>query len=226
MCAAHGHRPRAAFAPMGPPDRIAERIEGEPRGPIVAGRQPDTRLAEPVTSPAAAAGYPILAEPTPSSAGAPMTALVISAYDAIAAAAARTWSLAWSFGSATCRPASRCASGSPRSRDSEQVVIDPDGIMRAEQARHDDPPRRPRGHRARRRRAAIANTTRRDGVAAPFASGWLEADRPVREAVDHRLASLGELSEPGSGGILGGAIRDGDAVFAASSMPVRDLEAS
>jgi 2-succinyl-5-enolpyruvyl-6-hydroxy-3-cyclohexene-1-carboxylate synthase len=59
----------------------------------------------------------------------------------------------------------------------------------------------------------------------PFASAWLEVERQVREAVDGRLAALDGLSEPGVWGALGGALRDGDSVFAASSMPVRDLEA-
>jgi 2-succinyl-5-enolpyruvyl-6-hydroxy-3-cyclohexene-1-carboxylate synthase len=57
-----------------------------------------------------------------------------------------------------------------------------------------------------------------------FATAWLDADRAVREAVDGRLAQLDELSEPGVWSALGRALRDGDSVFAASSMPVRDLE--
>jgi len=69
----------------------------------------------------------------------------------------------------------------------------------------------------------------RPGAAAvagsPYAAGWLAAERAVREAVDGRIESLGELSEPGIWSSLGRALRDGDAVFAASSMPVRDLEA-
>ena len=47
----------------------------------------------------------------------------------------------------------------------------------------------------------------------------------MREAVDGRLEALDELSEPGVWTALGRALRDGDSVFAASSMPVRDLEA-
>ena len=43
--------------------------------------------------------------------------------------------------------------------------------------------------------------------------------------MDGRLGSLDELSEPGVWAALGSALRDGDSVFAASSMPVRDLEA-
>jgi 2-succinyl-5-enolpyruvyl-6-hydroxy-3-cyclohexene-1-carboxylate synthase len=47
----------------------------------------------------------------------------------------------------------------------------------------------------------------------------------VRDAVDARIEELDELSEPGVWQALGQALRDGDSVFAASSMPVRDLEA-
>jgi 2-succinyl-5-enolpyruvyl-6-hydroxy-3-cyclohexene-1-carboxylate synthase len=69
----------------------------------------------------------------------------------------------------------------------------------------------------------------RPGAAAvagsPFASGWLEAERAVRDAVDGHIEALEELSEPGVWVALGRALRDGDSVFAASSMPVRDLEA-
>jgi 2-succinyl-5-enolpyruvyl-6-hydroxy-3-cyclohexene-1-carboxylate synthase len=65
-----------------------------------------------------------------------------------------------------------------------------------------------------------------DAVAgAPFAAAWLDADSAVREAVDGRLADLDEVSEPGVWRALGDALRDGDSVLAASSMPVRDLEA-
>jgi 2-succinyl-5-enolpyruvyl-6-hydroxy-3-cyclohexene-1-carboxylate synthase len=43
--------------------------------------------------------------------------------------------------------------------------------------------------------------------------------------VDERIGSLEELSEPGVWTALSRALRDGDSVLAASSMPVRDLEA-
>jgi 2-succinyl-5-enolpyruvyl-6-hydroxy-3-cyclohexene-1-carboxylate synthase len=47
----------------------------------------------------------------------------------------------------------------------------------------------------------------------------------VREAVDGEIDGLDEISEPGVWSVLGRGLRDGDSVFAASSMPVRDLEA-
>src|SRR6478736_4405648 len=65
-----GERPLSAVA-YGQPgaeeallDEIAERLGDSPRGLIVCGRQPDERLATAVATLAAAAGYPILAEPT------------------------------------------------------------------------------------------------------------------------------------------------------------------
>src|SRR3954468_2174493 len=51
----------SARADEGSLDRLSERIEAAPRGLIVAGRQMDPRLAEPISALAAAAGYPILA---------------------------------------------------------------------------------------------------------------------------------------------------------------------
>ena len=59
----------------------------------------------------------------------------------------------------------------------------------------------------------------------PYAARWLEAERRLRETFDRRIGAIEELSEPGVWHALGRALRDGDSVFAASSMPVRDLEA-
>ena len=54
-------------------------------GLIVCGRQTDPRLAEPISALAAAAGYPILAEPTSQLRRGPHDrSLVVSAYDSIA----------------------------------------------------------------------------------------------------------------------------------------------
>src|SRR5262249_51754269 len=54
-------RPSPREAPL---DELAERLAAAPRGLIVAGRQTDAALAEPLSELAAAAGYPLLAEPT------------------------------------------------------------------------------------------------------------------------------------------------------------------
>jgi 2-succinyl-5-enolpyruvyl-6-hydroxy-3-cyclohexene-1-carboxylate synthase len=208
-------------------DRIAERIEAESRGLIVAGRQPDTRLAEPVASLAAAAGYPILAEPTSQLRLGPHDrSLVISAYDAIARGrrADLEPNLVIRVGDTpTSKPLRLWLAAID---GLEQVVVDPGGEWREPSRRaatilRADPMATARalGERLSRMRPGASAV-----AGAPFATRWLEADRLVRDAVDGRLVSLGELSEPGLWSVLGAAIRDGDSVFAASSMPVRDLE--
>jgi 2-succinyl-5-enolpyruvyl-6-hydroxy-3-cyclohexene-1-carboxylate synthase len=47
----------------------------------------------------------------------------------------------------------------------------------------------------------------------------------VREALEAELTAVGEPSEPGLQRALGAAYRDGDLVYTASSMPIRDQEA-
>jgi 2-succinyl-5-enolpyruvyl-6-hydroxy-3-cyclohexene-1-carboxylate synthase len=109
----------------------------------------------------------------------------------------------------------------------EQVVIDPTGEWREPTRRADtilraDPivTARALAERLARLRPGASAVT-----GSEFATGWLEAESSVRQAVDARVEGLDELSEPGVWFALGRALRDGDSVFAASSMPVRDLEA-
>ena len=209
-------------------DRLAERIEAAERGLIVAGRLPDSSAAEPVAALAAAAGYPILAEPTSQlRRGAHDRSLVVSTYDQIARE--RPGSL---------RPELILRLGDmPTSKPLRQwlaaieglaqTVIDPVGQWR-------EPTRRAgtivRADPVATARALTERLARlRPGASAvagsPFAAAWLDADRDVREAIDARLGALDEQSEPGVWLALGRALRDGDSVLAASSMPVRDLEA-
>jgi 2-succinyl-5-enolpyruvyl-6-hydroxy-3-cyclohexene-1-carboxylate synthase len=53
----------------------------------------------------------------------------------------------------------------------------------------------------------------------------MRADRAARDALDGLLSGLDEPSEPGLWPTLAAELGDGDHVLAASSMPVRDLEA-
>jgi 2-succinyl-5-enolpyruvyl-6-hydroxy-3-cyclohexene-1-carboxylate synthase len=208
-------------------DRIAERIEGAPRGLILAGRQPDTKLAEPVAALAAAAGYPVLAEPTSQLRRGPHDrSLVVSAYDHIARGrpAPLQPELVLRVGDLpTSKPLRRWLAAV---EELEQIVIDPVGEWREPSRRADtvlraDPIATSRAlterlGRLRPGASAVAG--------APFAAAWLDADRAVREEVDGRLGDLDELSEPGVWTALAAALRDGDSVLAASSMPVRDVE--
>ena len=217
--------PRADEAVL---DRLAERIESAPRGLIVAGRQPDPGLAGPIAELAAAAGYPILAEPTSQLRRGPHDrSLLVTTYDAVVRDRPQDLEpeLVIRFGDLpTSKPLRQWLAAID---ELEQIVIDPAGEWR-------EPTRRAatlmRSDPAATARALTERLSRlRPGAAAvagsPYAADWLEAERAVREAVDGRLEALDELSEPGVWTALGKALRDGDSVFAASSMPVRDLEA-
>ncbi len=209
-------------------DGIAERIESAPRGLILAGRQSDPMLAEPVAALAAAAGYPILAEPTSQLRRGPHDrSLVVSTYDFVArdrppelepGLIVRVGDMP------TSKPLRQWLAAI---EDLEQIVIDPVGEWREPTRRADTILRADPTATARSLTERLARL--RPGASAvagaPYAADWLEAEGAVREAVDGRLDGLSDLSEPGVWGALGGALQDGDSVLAASSMPVRDLEA-
>jgi 2-succinyl-5-enolpyruvyl-6-hydroxy-3-cyclohexene-1-carboxylate synthase len=220
--------PSVSRADEGLLDRLAERIESARSGLIVAGRQMDPMLAEPVAALAAAAGYPLLAEPTSQLRRGPHDrSLIISAYDHIARQRSSHLEpdLVVRFGDMpTSKPLRQWLAAI---EGLEQIVIDGTGewrepTRRAELIVRADPAATARSltERLARLRPGASSV-----AGSPFASGWLEADAAAREAVDGRLRELGELSEPGIWTALGAALRDGDSVFAASSMPVRDLEA-
>ncbi len=229
-----GERPLSAVARApsvpGPAllDELAERIASEPRGLIVAGRQPDSALAGPAAALAATAGYPILAEPTSQLRRGPHDrSLVISGYDAIARerSAALEPGLVIRVGDMpTSKPLRQWLAAID---GLDQVVVDPAGEWREPTRRAATIVRADASSTARSLEGRLGRL--REGADAiagsPFATAWLEADRAVCAAVDERVSSLGELSEPGAWAALGRALRDGDTVLAASSMPVRDQEA-
>jgi 2-succinyl-5-enolpyruvyl-6-hydroxy-3-cyclohexene-1-carboxylate synthase len=208
-------------------DRLAERIERQPHGLIVAGRQFDPQLAGPIASLAAAAGYPILPEPTSQLRRGPHDrSLVVTSYDAIARERPANLEpkLILRVGDMpTSKPLRQWLAAIG---DLDQIVIEASGDWR-------EPTRRAttivRADPAATARAVVERLARlRPGAnaieGAPFAAAWLEAERAVSEAIDARLATTDELTEPGVWLALGRALRDGDSVLAASSMPVRDLE--
>jgi len=209
-------------------DELAERIGRVPRGLILAGRQSDPGLASPIAELAAASGYPVLAEPTSQLRRGPHDrSLIVTAYDAVVRErpAALAPELIVRFGELpTSKPLRQWLAAIERL---DQIVIDPYGDWREPTRRAADVVRADPIATARALNERLSRL--RPGAetveGSPFASGWLEAERAVRQAVDDRLDALGALSEPGVWGALGGALRDGDSVLAASSMPVRDQEA-
>ncbi len=101
----------------------------------------------------------------------------------------------------------------------DQIVVDPLGgwnepTRRAAALLRADPTELAAGWAAR-----LGEEERGDPAA------WLDAERAAREAIEMELADLEDLTEAGLQLALGRAYRDGDLVYTASSMPIRDQEA-
>ncbi|MEK6326285.1 MAG: 2-succinyl-5-enolpyruvyl-6-hydroxy-3-cyclohexene-1-carboxylic-acid synthase [Actinomycetota bacterium] len=221
-----GERPLTAVA-ANPPladealvDELAERVAASPRGLIVAGRQLDPRLAGPVATLAKRAGYPILAEPTSQlRLGAHDRQLVVWPYDAIARLRPSELApeLVLRFGDLPTSKALRGWLASlPQLR---HVVVDPsfgwnEPSNKAETIVRADPPS-----------LAGALAKRLAGPQQDWQSAWLEAGRRAAEAIEAGLEDLEEPTEPGAHAALARMYADGDLVYTASSMPIRDQEA-
>jgi 2-succinyl-5-enolpyruvyl-6-hydroxy-3-cyclohexene-1-carboxylate synthase len=195
-------------------------VSASPRGLVVAGRQLDERLAGPVAWMAERAGYPILAEPTSQlRLGGHARELVVWPYDAIARLRPSELApeLVVRFGDMpTSKALRQWLASLPELR---QVVIDPafgwnepsnqaETIVRAE---------------ARSLASGLAERLA-DGPR-HWRSAWLEAGRQAAAAIEAELEALEEPTEPGAHAALARLYADGDLVYTASSMPIRDQEA-
>jgi len=202
-------------------DEIAGHIGDARSGAIVAGRQLDPELREPLAHLARAAGFPILAEPTSQLRCGPHDrSHVISAYDLLLRdedfAGSVVPDLILRFGATpTSKPlrAWMAASGA------DQIVVDPFGGW-------DEPTNRAAAIvRADPTELAAGWATRLEGADRAAPQRWLDAEHAARAALVAALGELDEPSEPALHLALGDAHRDGDLVYTASSMPIRDQEA-
>ena len=223
-----GERPLTAVPhPGGPaPSRaLVEVMIGHardvPRGLIVAGRQTDPALAEPIAALARAAGYPILAEPTSQLRLGPHDrSLVVSRYDAIVRAGPEPLEpdLVLRFGDLpTSKVLRQWLEGLD---DCRQLAVDDSFAWKEPTRRVDVIMRVDPGALA----AMMA-----EGLTAPqddeWARSWTAADSAATSAIDAELPALAEPTEPGVHALLGRLYADGDLVYTASSMPIRDQEA-
>src|SRR5215207_8714327 len=224
-----GERPLTAVAapPARPDDalldELAERLRARPRGVIVAGRQTDWDLAEPVTRLARAAGYPILAEPTSQLRLGPHDRdLVVWTYDAIARSrpGALAPEVAVRFGDMPTSKALRQWLDSLQ--DLRLLVVDPTGGWNEPSHRAESVVRAPSRSVASGLAERLADGAGRNGG---WTRAWMDADRRVAKVIREALEALGEPTEPGAHAALGAIFRDGDVVYTASSMPIRDSEA-
>jgi 2-succinyl-5-enolpyruvyl-6-hydroxy-3-cyclohexene-1-carboxylate synthase len=201
-------------------EEVARHIDEAIAGVIVAGRQLDPELREPLAHLARAAGFPILAEPTSQLRCGPHDrSRVVSCYDLLLRderfATRVVPDLVLRFGEMpTSKPLRRWLESS----GADELVVSPDGgwnepTRRAAAILRADPVELAAGWAARVGEQRAEPTT------------WLEAEASARRAVEEQLGALDHPSEPGLQLALGAALGDGDLVYTASSMPIRDQEA-
>jgi 2-succinyl-5-enolpyruvyl-6-hydroxy-3-cyclohexene-1-carboxylate synthase len=202
-------------------DEVAGHIAGARSGVIVAGRQLDPELREPLAELARASGFPILAEPTSQLRCGPHDrSHVVSTYDHLLRDESFRESakpdLVLRFGE---MPTSKPLRTWLAESGADQIVVDPrcgwnEPTGRAAALLRADPTELASGWAAR-----LCDEQR------PAPTIWLEADAAAREDLLSELEDLDETTEPGLHLALGQAHSDGDLVYTASSMPIRDQEA-
>jgi 2-succinyl-5-enolpyruvyl-6-hydroxy-3-cyclohexene-1-carboxylate synthase len=202
-------------------DEVAGHIGDAISGVIVAGRQLDPELREPLAHLARVSGFPILAEPTSQLRCGPHDrSRVITTYDQLLRderfARSVVPELVLRFGAI---PTSKPLRAWLAQSGAEEIVIDPLGdwnepSRRAAAILRADPSELAAGWAAR---------LEKDERGAPEA--WLAAERAARGALEAELGAAAPISEPALHLALGRAHRDGDLVYTASSMPIRDQEA-
>jgi 2-succinyl-5-enolpyruvyl-6-hydroxy-3-cyclohexene-1-carboxylate synthase len=222
-----GERPltAVAWAPPAPDEaligELAERIAEAPRGVIVCGRQRDPGLAAHVTALARASGYPILAEPTSQLRLGPHDRrMVVWAYDAIAGARPPELEpeVVVRFGE---MPTSKALRGWLASLEGARQIVVDDAYAWNEPSR--------RAETVVRAAPGATATGLAERLGEPeggwgWARSWLIAGKAAGEAMGAQLEKLDEPTEPGTHAALGRLYADGDLVYTASSMPIRDQE--
>jgi 2-succinyl-5-enolpyruvyl-6-hydroxy-3-cyclohexene-1-carboxylate synthase len=205
-------------------DEVAGHIGNAISGVIVAGRQLDPELREPLAHLARVSGFPILADPTSQVRCGPHDrSHVVAAYDLLLReehfARSVVPDLILRFGEMpTSKPLRAWIAGS----GADQIVIDPYGgwneptnqaaaILRA------DPTELASGWAAR--------VEGLGGRERPAPERWIEAEAAAQAAFQEAFAEEGTISEPALHRALGEAHRDGDLIYTGSSMPIRDQEA-
>jgi 2-succinyl-5-enolpyruvyl-6-hydroxy-3-cyclohexene-1-carboxylate synthase len=200
-------------------DEVAGHIGDAIAGVIVVGRQLDPELREPLAHLARASGFPILAEPTSQLRCGPHDrSRVIATYDLLLRdehfAHSVVPDLVLRFGE---MPTSKPLRAWLATSGADQIVVDPYGgwnepTNRAAAVLRADPTELASGWAVRVEKEERGEPER-----------WLEAERRARAAIDEQLRA-GALSEPGLQLARGDTYRDGDLVYTASSMPIRDQE--
>jgi 2-succinyl-5-enolpyruvyl-6-hydroxy-3-cyclohexene-1-carboxylate synthase len=202
-------------------DEVARQVAGASSGAIVAGRQLDPELREPLAHLARVSGFPILADPTSQLRCGPHDrSHVVAAYDLLLRhehfARSVAPDLILRFGA---MPTSKPLRSWIESSGADQLVIDPYGGW-------NEPTNRAAAIlRADPTELASGWATRLEGRDRPTPERWLEAEAAAQASLDETLRGDDAITEPALHRALGCAHRDGDLVYTGSSMPIRDQEA-
>jgi 2-succinyl-5-enolpyruvyl-6-hydroxy-3-cyclohexene-1-carboxylate synthase len=202
-------------------EEVAGHVGDAISGVIVAGRQLDPELREPLAHLARASGFPILAEPTSQLRCGPHDrSRVISTYDLLLRdehfARSVVPDLVLRFGEMpTSKPLRQWLAAS----GADQIVVDPYGGW-------NEPSRRAAALlRADPIELAAGWAARLEGEERAAPTAWIDAEAAASAALDQALGAGGPITEPALHRALGRAHADGDLVYTASSMPIRDQEA-
>jgi 2-succinyl-5-enolpyruvyl-6-hydroxy-3-cyclohexene-1-carboxylate synthase len=202
-------------------DEVAGHIGDAIAGVIVAGRQLDPELREPLAHLARVSGFPILAEPTSQlRCGPHERSHVVAAYDLLLRderfARSVVPDFVLRFGE---MPTSKPLRAWLAASGASEVAVDPYGGW-------DEPTNRAAAIlRADPTELASGWAARLDKEPRRAPEPWLAAERTAQAVIETELGNAGPISEPALHRALGAAHRDGDLVYTASSMPIRDQEA-
>jgi 2-succinyl-5-enolpyruvyl-6-hydroxy-3-cyclohexene-1-carboxylate synthase len=201
-------------------EEVAGHIGDAIAGVIVAGRQLDPELREPLAHLARVSGFPILAEPTSQLRCGPHDRThVVASYDQLLRdehfAKSVVPDLVLRFGE---MPTSKPLRAWLAASGASQIVVDP-------YAGWNEPTRRAAAIlRADPTELAAGWAARLEGLGRAAPETWLAAERAARAVLETELENGEPISEPALHRALGRAHRDGDLVYTASSMPIRDQE--
>jgi 2-succinyl-5-enolpyruvyl-6-hydroxy-3-cyclohexene-1-carboxylate synthase len=203
-------------------DEMAGHIGGALSGVIVAGRQLDPELREPLARLARVSGFPILADPASQLRCGPHDrSHVVAAYDLLLReehfAQSVAPELVLRFGE---MPTSKPLRAWLAASGADEIAVDPYGgwnepSNRAAAILRADPTELTSGWASRLEGLG--------GRERPLPDRWLEAEKAAQAALDGAFADAG-VTEPALHRALGAAHRDGDLVYTSSSMPIRDQE--
>jgi 2-succinyl-5-enolpyruvyl-6-hydroxy-3-cyclohexene-1-carboxylate synthase len=204
-------------------DEMAGHIGDAISGVIIAGRQLDPELREPLAHLARVSGFPILADPTSQLRCGPHDrSHVVAAYDLLLRdehfARSVVPELVLRFGE---MPTSKPLRAWIADSGADEIVIDPYGgwnkpTNRAAAILRADPTE-----------LASGWATRLEGLEGrerPLPDRWLEGEKAAQDVLDQELGEKAEITEPALHRTLGAGHQDGDLVYTSSSMPIRDQE--